>query len=347
MSEHLPAAGAPQATGVRDVSLALRRSGLHWIAIGLLWSGLFWSVQPLWFPTREQVQRQTLARLLLLRKPQIAAELPESLLAQAPVDPWVLAAAGEAAASRSDDEAAIRFFQQLPRDGHRWEFIAERGLAKRAMIRGRFLDAERHLRRALELHPNHIDTLEQLGHLLQIEGRTWEAAPYFWAQVLRGRPSGDQLLAAAATDRFFRKDDQLELNALGRTPPEPLMQLGVARSLSTTETQRAEELLRVTGECVPDCGEAQGRLGRLIVDRGDLREFLQWRGGLSDAVAGIRKSGSRKACRPARATRSAARPDAFWKSSNSAHSTWRTRATGCVPATTRTRRRSGGVSCPR
>ena len=249
----------------------------------ILWGGLFICSQPHLLPTDQQHQEQQVVTLLVMQRSRIPLDVPETLVATGDEDPWHLALAAEAAASGTDDATAIELYERLPSDGGRWEFIAQRGLGLRALAESRLADAERHLRRAVELNPADVLLLDRLGHLLQVEGRAWEAAPFFYEAIIRGYCQGDQLVAAAGSDRFFRRDEGLELACLRRDPVDPMMQLAMARRLARdTKPAEAERLFKEVGAAEPDCGEAQGRLGRIIVDRGDLTEFLLWRGGLSD-----------------------------------------------------------------
>lgn len=136
---------------------------------------------------------------------------------------------------------------------------------------------------AIALAPGNIDALTRLGHLLQIEGRTWEAAPLFFARILRGRRRGDELLGASGTERFFRSDELLEVAAIAANPADPLIKIGQARrEFYANNTALAESILRETLSQQPQLGEAQARYGRIVVNRGDLAEFLAWRGSLPD-----------------------------------------------------------------
>lgn len=197
--------------------------------------------------------------------------------------PYSIALLAEAAALRSENDTALRLYDELPRDGDRWEFIAERGKARRYEVLGRLQQAEKSLRRALQLSPDAVDVLEQLGNLLQVEGRTWEAAPYFLRQIQLGKCRGDELLGAASPENFFRQDKRLEQLAQDLRPPENMIYLALARRAAADDSAAlAKRYLDHVLSTNPDSGEAQGRLGRLVVDRDDLSEFLHWRGALSD-----------------------------------------------------------------
>ncbi len=266
---------------------ARRERAFRWGLVLTLMVGTTISVQPILFPTTVQQHQRRLVSALMLRERTPLGRHAEELATLDPESPFSIAVAAEAAAFLSQNETATTLFRKLPHDGGRWEFLAERGLARRAMTQGRLRQAEQHWRRALELSPHDLECLEGLGHLLQVEGRTWEAAPYFFTQILLGKCRGDELLGAAANDRFFRADAHLEHQSDLLPTPEPLMQLAAARRYSMdSDVTRAEPLYRTVLRAVPESGEAQGRYGRLIVDRGNLAEFLHWRGSLPDTARG-------------------------------------------------------------
>jgi tetratricopeptide (TPR) repeat protein len=252
------------------------------LVLFLLLAGLTKCVQPYLFPTAQQRSLQALVYAVEHRRPN-ALELAERYLAMHPAVPSALALAAEAAAQQSENERAIALYKQLPRDGGRWEFLAEFGLARRDEIEGRLADAERRLRRALQLFPDHLEANDRLGRLLQVQGRCWESAPYFYLQVRRGKCHGNELTAMAVAERFFQSEERLERTAQHPTAPDVLMKLPAARRLIfDNRNAEAEQLLREVLAEHPELGEAQGRLGRIIVERGDLAEFLQWRGSLPD-----------------------------------------------------------------
>ena len=252
------------------------------VALSLTMAGALICTQPELFPSaRQQLLRQILIQLAE-RRPE-ASPLTQQYLEQFPGESLGVALAAAAAAAQSEHARAIELYSQLPADNGRWEFLAKLGLARRYEVLGRMSDAERQLRRAIELNPDHLEANNRLGNLRQISGRTWESAPYFFRQIRRGKCRGDELLGMATAERFFRSDDRIERIGLANDPPEPLVKLAIARRyLYANRQDEAEALLREIIEVRPELGEAQGRLGRLIVERGSSTEFLNWRGSLPD-----------------------------------------------------------------
>lgn len=239
-------------------------------------------VRPFVVPTAKEASRRAIVGPLRTRQPEAWTNAQQHLR-DFPDDVVGLALAAEAAAVQKQMDEAIRLFEQLPQDGGRWEFRREFALGRRYEILGQLQASERHLRRALQINPMHLDANELLGHILQVTGRVSEAAPYFFVQVLRGRCNMDELLCLPTAELYFRREPRLE-GAYGyHTVPDLLMTLAAARrAIFENKPEDAEQMLRQVLAERPDLGEAQGRLGRLIVDRGDLGEFLQWRGSLPD-----------------------------------------------------------------
>ncbi len=236
------------------------------------------------FPSPQEHSRRKLVAAFEARKPN-ALPLAIQHLEQFPNDPLAITIAGEFALRDSDWKLANRYFSALPRDGAYWEFHSNVGMARSHIVPLKLTEIEAHLRRALELSPYDIPTCERMGHLLQVEGRTWEGAPFFMRQILHGKCRGDELLAVACAERFYRSDDRFSHLGIRDDYPNSPMQIAHARSqIASGETDAAEKTLRTLINSTPELGEAQGRLGRLIVDRGDHDAFFKWQERLPDSV---------------------------------------------------------------
>ena len=207
-----------------------------------------------------------------------AVKLAEQHAKQFPDDVFGIALVAETAASQYQHERAIDWYEKLPKDGGEWEFFSHYGIAKRHEALGRLTPSETHYLAALKLHPGHLDANSRFGHILQSTGRVWEAGPYFFQLLLHGQCTGDHLLGMSATDRFFRRDERMEVEGLALDPPEPLIYLSQARrAILDNRTAEAEGLLRKVIAARPELGEAQGRLGRLLSDLGNSTAFEVWR----------------------------------------------------------------------
>ncbi len=256
--------------------------GLMAIAFAIWLGGTMWVLTPLVAASREDRLVWRLVAAGIDHQPPKRSDVAQ-LNAIAPNAAWSHLFAAELAIHDRNHAEAIRRFEMLPNDHGNWELIRHMSLARRYQIVGQLTAAERHYRSAIALAPDQIEAYFRLGHLLQIEGRSWEAAPLFFSQIMRGKCRGDELLGASGTERFFRADDLIENAALAADPADPLIQVGIGRrEFYANNTDVAESLFRDIVSQRSQLGEAQGRWGRIIVDRGDLAEFLAWRGSLPD-----------------------------------------------------------------
>lgn len=254
------------------------------LLLALLVTGVFFSIRGAAIPgDREQSFSEVLAAVNAQERN--AADLIAAHLRTFPDDTSAIYLAGEIAAKSFEHEKAIEYYRALPRDRGEWELLADLGLARRYRVLGLMLEEEQCLRNVLSLDPMHADANHRFGHLLQVQGRTWESAEFFMNQLRRGKCRGDELMGVATTERFFRADEEVDHAASKPSPPQAISQLGNARRLLFENRNAEAEVLfrRIVLES-PQIGEAQGRLGRLIVERGDLSEFLAWRGVLPEAA---------------------------------------------------------------
>ena len=251
--------------------------GVPEAVVAILLVGLFSTLRSLIFPRPVERSRSEILSLMNERHGSVL-ELAEKHVQAYPDDTIGLALCAEAMASQFNHERAIELFQKLPKDGGEWQFLANYGMGKRFESLGRLSQAEVHYQAALELFPEHIDTNMRFGHILQSTGRVWEAGPHFFKLLLQGKCNGDYLLGMSATDRFFRRDDRMESEGISLDPPEPLIYLSYARrAILDNRNDDAERLLRKVLAVRPELGEAQGRMGRLLSDKGNAAEFEAWR----------------------------------------------------------------------
>ncbi len=240
---------------------------------------------PLFFPSARLRSVSDLHAAIIEHQPDVRAKVIDHLTAF-PDDPAALFIGAELAAADHDHKLALEYLSKLPEDAGCWQLQRELGIAKRCRVQGRMLDEEEHLRNILQLDPTHSDANHRLGHLLQVQGRSWESVEPFMMQLRRGKCRGDELMGVASSERFFREDADFERMSLELHPAESgVALLGTARTmLFENRNAEAEQLLRQVIATVPWLGEAQGRLGRIIVERGDFDEFMVWRGSLPDAA---------------------------------------------------------------
>jgi len=255
------------------------------VACCTLLVGLVIVLKPLMFPSAKIRSQKMLLVGIAEHKSDADAQV-EIHLAAFPDDPVVVFAAAELASKAHDHEQAFALYNRLPKDRGHWQLQRELGLAKRSRVLGQMLEEEQYLRSVLRLDPTHADANHRLGHLLQVQGRSWESAEPFMMQLRRGKCRGDELMGVAASERFFREDKDFERRSLESNPVQSgVALLGAARTmLFENRNAEAEQLLRQVIATAPWLGEAQGRLGRIIVERGDFDEFMAWRGSLPDAA---------------------------------------------------------------
>lgn len=254
------------------------------ICIGLVTVGVCWCLRPGFAPTTVERQIQGLMSALQRQDSGIDSRCcPFSTSHE--TRPLIIALTADITARQFDSYGALELYGRLPRDAGRWERHAELGLARRCELLGRLLAAESHLRRVLALDPSHREALSRLGHLLQLSGRTSEAAPCFLQLVQAGQCRGDELLAVAGSESFFRSDEALERLVREQNPGDPLVELAKARrALLENQHEEALPLLRRVTAQVPDWGEAQGRLGRILLDQGLRDDYRRWQAGLTPAA---------------------------------------------------------------
>jgi len=184
--------------------------------------------------------------------------------------------AGYAAAGAADFELSSSLLSRVPSES-RHSHLAELGLAKNLLTRGRVEAAEQHYRRVLQQDPYNIEGNRRLGHLLQAEGRVWESVEFLKRLLFRGEFNGNELFMVSSIDRYFRIDRKLQQTLSAEDPGDPLIRMAEVRQ-HMIESREAdvrsvlEDLVRI----YPHLAEPVARLGRLIVDGGNQEEFLRW-----------------------------------------------------------------------
>lgn len=265
---------------VGDAGSGRWQSILRWLSLTVLALAVVATLRPLCWPTAQERSRALISAALRARDPRGDA-LAQEHIRTFPSHVEGVALAAEAAAQSGRHEECLELLSRLPQDGGRWEFVAAAESAERLMVLGQLSKAEGQLRQALALDPADIDCNSRLGHLLQVSSRVWESSPNFFTLIQNGKCRGDELLGMSAAERFFRSEERLEQLGRAADPPEPLILLADARrAMMDNRTDEAERLLRTVLSARPELGEAQGRLGRIIFDRGDDEEFLLWLAGL-------------------------------------------------------------------
>ncbi len=135
--------------------------------------------------------------------------------------------------------------------------------------------AELAFRAALTAVPDEPAATFNLGFLLGFEGRSWEAARYQFATVQSGQFTPQHLVLLGAGVPVVEHPEMLE-RFLKAVPDDSLPRLAEARAAIRSERFAvAEEILQQIVAQDPQCGEAQGQLGRLY-EAGDPAVFQKW-----------------------------------------------------------------------
>ncbi len=273
--------------GGRVAPLSQRRDWGAWGSVVLVLLGVgvcFHRV--IWVAPVDRVLRRA-AVALSCHQYHEAQQLADRVLKQAPNSVQALLIAGESAAGLYDSPRAIRYFQRVPDDGSPAAVRALYGTGERLLRLGRVSEAEERFRQALRDNPRHFSANKQLGFLLQVEGRTWEAVGPAKQMIRQGRFGGDQLQMLGLTEVMFVRDDRFVRSCLAAAPDDPLPLLGDARrDLLKGRTDHAEHLLRKIVAADPGQIEAQARLGRILLQSDREEAFLKWQRQLPAAADG-------------------------------------------------------------
>ncbi len=266
-----------------DVGAAGQRR--WWIALMLV-VGAAICVRPALLPDDQTRLLRLAADSWAQRKFNAAERFSLAVLEQDPEcdSAWLIA--GEAAARDDRPEQALEYFQRVSADSPADYVQAQYGAGLRLYHLGRATEAERCLRRALELDPRHVRANERLAILLQIEGRTWESLPFAEMLVRCGKCGRDELLMIGGLDNMLIDDPSFIQVCLRSVPDDPIVLLGQGRLalLRLDDAEQAEEIFRSIIERHPEQIEALARLGELLLDLPATAPFLRWQAALPKAA---------------------------------------------------------------
>lgn len=188
-----------------------------------------------------------------------------------------LLVAGEASARLRKTDESIQYFDRVSATNRGAWVQAQYGKAERQLWLGNASKAESLLRSVVQNNPQHIGANRSLSFLYQVLGRTFEAVPYARTLIQQGRFRGDQIRMVGATELYFVKDELFLSQCISAVPHDPIPLTATARkNLLRNETKSAEEQLREVINVYPTLWEAQGRLGRLLLNQGRIEELVAW-----------------------------------------------------------------------
>ncbi|HUG71760.1 MAG TPA: FG-GAP-like repeat-containing protein [Pirellulaceae bacterium] len=250
---------------------------VSYLVILLALLGATVSLHPIWVPNANERLLHEAALLLASEQYADAERCANDLLQRDSQSSQALLIAGEAAIRQVRNEHAIRYFQRVEDDGSEAAVHALYRTGERLMATGHAREAEQYLRRALHHDSGHTKANKKLAVLLQVQGRTWESAPFVRRILLDGGVAKDHLLMVGAIDTTFVEDYQFVENCLESDAGNSQVLLGRARQLlAKSRLKDAEPLLQRIVDEQPESIEAQARLGGIFLDRGADAEFLEW-----------------------------------------------------------------------
>ncbi|HHM12115.1 MAG TPA: tetratricopeptide repeat protein [Planctomycetaceae bacterium] len=198
------------------------------------------------------------------------------LLAEYPAAPPLLILAGRIAVTEGKLEEGLQWYDRVPDDQQAWRVAALVESGTVALRQGNFDQAERRLRRALELNPDHPAAQEQLARLLALEGRRWEGSAQLFALIRSGRAQPHHLVLAA---NLFDPVDERELLEKARRawPSQWLPELGLARlDMKAGHWEAAGERLRRLRQHRGDVLAVQVAWGEWLAERRRWEELREW-----------------------------------------------------------------------
>ncbi len=267
------------------------RLTVRWIVPPLVLCAFALCLRPILFPSAHQRLLRRAATSYVLERYAEAEDLANRVLEQAPDCSSALLIAGEAATKQQRSEDALSYFSRVSHADQAAFVQAQCSAAKRQMILGRADEAERCLRRALEVNPRHTKSNERLAVFLQIAGRTFESLPHVYAWIESGQCTRDQLMMIGAPNVTLLDDPPFIQACLRTVPENPAMLLGQARlDILDNRMDQAEETLKRIVAADPHALEAQARLGEILIEKQDSTVFLDWHADLppeADAHPGI------------------------------------------------------------
>lgn len=190
-------------------------------------------------------------------------QLCEQVLAQDPHSTRALFLAGLSAVRQQEPQAALQLFARLPETGDADVATGWHSAAEIALQFGRATDAEKYLRRALNIEPERLPSNVQMAYLLGFEGRCWEAIPFLMTSVRHRDFTFHHLVLLGATEPVIA-DADLMGRCLAAGEVLPLIAQG-RTALQQNHPADAEKLLRTVIAAVPDSIEAHASLGRVLL----------------------------------------------------------------------------------
>jgi len=257
------------------------------VALGL------YIVEPLFFPSppdaadSPQATVQDARAMLLRENYEMAEGLARQIILNDPSVADAYLIAGEAAVKLGDVDAALAYFQAVPKTAEAQYATSRWSMGNLVLYyQGKLREAEQLFRESLELDPTNVVANERLAFLLGVTGRRWESLPYLLEPIRQGHVSLEPLILLATVDSRSVELPQIIDQSRQTNPDDWVPLIGTARvQVFSSELDAAEKLLREILEHAPEQVEAHALLGTVLVQRDDAQAFQAWRESLPPAAS--------------------------------------------------------------
>jgi len=213
-----------------------------------------------------------------------ARHLTDRILARSPDSQPALILAAQATAGLGHVDEAVKLFERIATGGGDDATEALVVAGELLLHHGRACEAEQFFRCVLQADLEHPRANSQLGYLLTVEGRAWEAKPHVMHALKSEAYPLEHLIWFARPDAMLNDKTEAVLRRWLDAMPGDLVPLtGLAKlALRDNDQTRADKLLRQIVSALPQQAEAQAMLGSLLLEAGQMRDFEEWRRSLPE-----------------------------------------------------------------
>lgn len=232
--------------------------------------------QSFWISPEERLLR-TAAYALADDDHAEAERLAGQVLAKSPRSTQALLIAGRAASRPGRSEDALAYYSKVADDGSPEAAQALLGAAQRYLKEGYAADAERCLRRVLEIDPTSLAARKELVYLLEAEGRTWEATQHLPEMIRAGDFVGEYLLMFGAPESQFLNEPQFVALCRAIAPDDSLPLFVQARVWrSRNQNELARPVLSELYQRRPEQIEVQAQYGLFLLETASDGALADW-----------------------------------------------------------------------
>lgn len=214
-----------------------------------------------------------------------AERLASMALSRQGGDPRAALLAARAAVKEHHFEAALGYYDRIPDDGSKLAVAARCESGDILLIDLKQASAaESQYRRAFKQHEMDPRANNGLSRILGITARSRAAVPFRLRLIRLDSFEPLHLYLMCMGDSVMENLDLLQ-QLRQSTPDDPIVLLGVARNaVDQQDYRQAIDLLQKVVAARPDSIAAQLKLGKLLLDHGEHREFLKWHAAVPQAA---------------------------------------------------------------